>query len=115
MFLPEQQALTAAEGWGGDYYVAFNEDSDDQGVLVLATAWDTVRDAHEFYSAFRDYGDVRFGERTLSSTTRSVWESRGEWNSIEIIGDQTLWILTPDSEIGETVREALAFPAERAD
>jgi len=114
-FLPEQNAQTAAEGWGGDYYIALHEDSEGQGVLVLATAWDTVRDAHEFYSAFRDYGDVRFGERTFSSTTRSIWETRGEWNSIEIIGDQTLWILAPDSEIGETVREALAFPAERAD
>ena len=114
-FLPEQQARTAAEGWGGDYYIALHEDSEGQSVLVLATAWDTVRDAHEFYSAFRDYGDVRFGERTLSSTTRTIWESRGEWNSIEIIGDQTLWILAPDSEIGETIREALAFPADRAD
>ncbi len=113
--LPEQQAETAAEGWGGDYYIALHEDSEGQGILVLATAWDTVRDAHEFYSAFRDYGDVRFGERTLSSTTRTIWESRGEWNSIEIIGDQTLWNLAPDSEIGEAVREALAFPAQRAD
>ncbi len=114
-FLLEQKAQTAAEGWGGDYYIALREDSEGQGVLVLATAWDTVRDAHEFYSAFRDYGDIRFGERTLSSTTRSIWESRGERNSIEIIGDQTLWILAPDSEIGEAVREALAFPAQRAD
>ena len=114
-FLPEQQARTAAEGWGGDYYIALHEDSEGQSVLVLATAWDTVRDAHEFYSAFRDYGDVRFGERTLSSTTRTIWESRGEWNSIEIIGDQTLWVLAPDSEIGEAIREALAFPAGRAD
>ncbi len=114
-FLPEQQAQTAAEGWGGDYYIALHEDSMGQGVLVLTTAWDTVRDAHEFYSTFRDYGGARFGERTLSSTTRSIWEADGEWNSIEIIGDQTLWILAPDSEIGEAVREALAFPAERAD
>ena len=113
--LPEQQAETAAEGWGGDYYIALHRDSEEQGVLVLATAWDTVRDAHEFYSAFRDYADFRFRERTLSSTTRSIWESRGEWNSIEIIGDQTLWILAPDSEIGEAVREALAFPAQLAD
>jgi hypothetical protein len=112
--LPEEQAQIAAEGWGGDYYIAFQDESTDEGVLVLATAWDTVRDAHEFYSAFRDYGDARFGERTLSSTTRSIWESHSEWNSIEIVGDQTLWILAPDSEIGAAVRDALSFPAERA-
>jgi hypothetical protein len=110
--LPEEQSQIAAEGWGGDYYIAFNNDGSEQGALVLATAWDTVRDAHEFYGAFRDYGDARFGERTLSSTTSSVWDSRGEWNSIEIIGDQTLWILAPDAETGETIRDSLVFPAE---
>jgi hypothetical protein len=110
--LPEEQAQIAAEGWGGDYYIAFNNDGSEQGALVLATAWDTVRDAHEFYGAFRDYGDARFGERTLSSTTSSVWDLRGEWNSIEIIGDQTLWILAPDAKTGETIRDSLVFPAE---
>ena len=114
-YLPEEQAQIAAEGWGGDYYIAFQDDSEGQSVLALVAAWDTVRDAHEFYGAFRDYGDARFGERTLSSTTRSIWESRGEWNSIEIIGDQTLWILAPNAEIGEMVREALSFPAVRAE
>ncbi len=114
-FVPEEQAKIAAEGWGGDYYIAYHNDAEGQGVLVLASTWDTVRDAHDFYGAFRDYGDARFGERITSSTTRSIWESRGEWSSVEIIGDQTLWILAPDAEIGEMVREALSFPAVRAE
>jgi hypothetical protein len=113
--VPEEQAQLAAEGWGGDYYIAFHNDSVGHGVLVVATAWDTVRDAHGFYGAFRDYGDSRFVERVLSSTTRSVWDSPGDWNSIDIVGDQTLWILAPDAEIGETLREALTFPAELAE
>ncbi|GMR10078.1 MAG: hypothetical protein BMS9Abin28_0899 [Anaerolineae bacterium] len=113
--LPEEQAQVAAEGWGGDYYIAFHNDFKGQGVLVVATAWDTVRDAHEFYGAFRDYGDSRFGDRSLSSTTRSVWDSPDDWNSIDIGGDQTLWILAPDAEIGEMIREALTFPAELAE
>jgi hypothetical protein len=111
-FVPEEQAQIAAEGWGGDYYIALHNDAEGQGVLVLASTWDTVRDAHDFYGAFRDYGEARFGERTLSSTTRSIWESDSEWNSFDIIGDQTLWIFAPDAEIGEAIREALAFPAE---
>ncbi len=113
--VPEEQAQLAAEGWGGDYYIAFHNDSVGHGVLVVATAWDTVRDAHGFYGVFRDYGDSRFGERILSSTTRSVWDSPGDWNSIDIVGDQTLWILAPDAEIGETLREVLTFPAELAE
>ena len=114
-FLPEEQAQTAAEGWGGDYYVALHNDSGGEGVLILATSWDTVRDAHDFYGAIRDYGDARFGERTVSSTTLSKWESRNQWSSIEIIGDQTLWILAPNAETGDAIREALAFPAELAE
>ena len=114
-YLPDEEAQVAAEGWGGDYYVALHNDSAEEDILVLATEWDTVRDAHDFYGAFRDYGHARFGDRTTSSTTRSIWESRGEWNSIEIIGDQTLWILAPDAETGETIRTSLAFPADRAD
>lgn len=112
--LPDEQAQVAAEGWGGDYYIAFHNDSERHSVLIIATSWDTVRDAHGFYGAFRDYGDSRFGERTLSSTTHSDWESSAEWSSIEIIGDQTLWILAPDAELGEMIREAITFPAELA-
>lgn len=114
-YLPEELVQPAAEGWGGDYYLALSNDEEGHEVLVLGSAWDTVRDAHDFYGAFRDYGDARFGERTLSSTTRSIWESRSQWSSIEIIGDQTLWILAPNIEVGETIRESLAFPAERAE
>ena len=110
--LPDEQAQTAAEGWGGDYYIALHDDSQERGLLILTTSWDTVRDAHEFYGAFRDYGDSRFGERTFSSTTRSIWDSTANWSSIEIAGDQTLWILAPDAEIGERLRESLTFPAE---
>ncbi|MCZ6529358.1 MAG: hypothetical protein O6949_03380 [Chloroflexi bacterium] len=113
--IPEEQAQLAAEGWGGDYYIALHNDSVGQGILVVATAWDTVRDAHGFYGAFRDYGDSRFTERILSSTARSIWESPTEWNSIDIVGDQTLWILAPDAELGEMILETIAFPAELAE
>ena len=113
--VPEDLARLAAEGWGGDYYISFHEDSVGHGVLILTTSWDTVRDAHEFYSALRDYGNSRYGDRTLSSTTLSIWESPAVWSSIEIAGDQTLWISAPDAEIGETLREAVTFPAELAE
>lgn len=106
-FIAEEQARTASEGWGGDYYIAFYNDSTGEGALALSTVWDSVRDAHDFYGAFRDYGEARFGERSLSSTTRFIWDSRGEWSSIDIIGDQTLWIVAPDEAAGEALREAL--------
>ena len=106
-FIPEELAREAAEGWGGDYYLVFRNESEGTGALGVSTVWDTVRDAHSFYGAFRDYGDARFGERTLSSTTRFIWDSPGEWSSIDIAGDQTLWIIAPDEATGEALREVL--------
>ncbi len=113
--LTEERAAKAAEGWGGDYFIAFHNESSGDNALVMASIWDTVSEAHEFYGAFRDYADSRFGERTLSSTTRSAWESRRAWSSMDIAGDQTLWVLAPGAEIGERVRELIEFPAEQAD
>lgn len=110
--LPEELAAKAAAGWGGDYYLAFYDDSSGKGALVLVASWDTVRDAHEFYDGFREYGNSRFGDRILSSTTQTVWESPGDWAAIEITGDQTLWILAPDSGAGTALREAIPFPSD---
>ena len=110
--LPEELAATAAAGWAGDYYLAFYDAGSSEGALVLVASWDTVRDAHEFYDGFREYGNSRFGDRILSSTTQTVWESPGVWAAIEITADQTLWILAPDSGAGTALREAIPFPSD---
>ena len=112
--LSPEQAEPAAEGWGGDYYITLFHDEQPLGALVLVTTWDTVVDAHEFYGTFRDYGDQRFGGRTLSTTTRSVWEWAQGYASIEILGDQTLWIVAPDAELAAKLRQAVPFPAVRS-
>jgi len=112
--LSPEQAEPAAEGWGGDYYITLFHDQQQLGALVLVTTWDTVVDAHEFYGTFRDYGDQRFGGRTLSTTARSVWEWAQGYASIEILGDQTLWIVAPDAELAAKLRQAVPFPAVRS-
>lgn len=106
-----EESRAAAAGWGGDYYVALYQDDLEEGALVLLSSWDSVSDAHEFYEAFRTYGGVRFGEPAESSTTRTTWEGGLEWASLEISGDQTLWVLAPSSSIGESLRQAITFPA----
>lgn len=109
--LATEVAETAAAGWGGDYYLALYQEAADLGALVLLSAWDTVRDAHEFYEAFRDYGQLRYGDPAASSTTRTVWEGAAGWASVEISGDQTLWLHAPDAAVGEQLRQAIPFPA----
>jgi hypothetical protein len=108
-YLELDLAVNSAEGWGGDYYVALFNDERQAGALVLTTLWDRARDAEEFYLAFQDYGELRFGAGTLS-TLQSTWSSTEGSVLIERWGNQTLWILAPDPEEREILRQAIEFP-----
>lgn len=108
--LPTEQAHEAAAGWGGDAYAAYYHDDLARGVLVLISAWDTIRDAQDFMLAMRDYGDARFGEHSATDFSYT-WSDRSVYVLVERQSDQTLWILAPDRETGEALRAAITFPA----
>jgi hypothetical protein len=78
------------------------------------TQWDSIREAYEFLGGFRQYAGARFSERVSSGTTQASWEGQEGYATIEVRGDQTLWILAPDAGTAATLREAVPFPAERA-
>jgi hypothetical protein len=107
----EEQAALAAEGWGGDYFLAFYHDDQDQGALILLSVWDNLADAHEFFGFFLQYADGRFGSRSSSSTTQVTWDSALGYASVELQGDQTLWVLAPDRSLAESLRGGIDFPA----
>ncbi len=102
-------SIVAAQGWGGDVYVALANDDEQLGALFLMTIWDSVRDAQEFAAAFLDYGDARFGRRDVS-TGSFTWESSEGAVLFEQIGNQTLWILAPDANTVGNIRGAAEFP-----
>jgi hypothetical protein len=108
-YLDDDVAELAAAGWGGDYYVAFYHDEREQGAFILMTLWDYSRDAEEFYLAFEEYGELRFGNGNLSAIT-STWNSSEGQSLIERWGNQSLWILAPDAETLAGLREAIEFP-----
>ncbi len=54
--VPEDQALTAAEGWGGDAYVTA-KGADGTMAWIWVTQWDTAKDADEFAAALDDRKD----------------------------------------------------------
>jgi hypothetical protein len=112
-FLPRAEAVQAAEGWGGDYYMAYYNDVMELGALVLVTQWDTMRDVHEFAAAFLNYGDGRLGKRISSSAYEARWESDSSYSLFERRSNQTRWILAPDAQTVETLRQALPFPAKQ--
>jgi hypothetical protein len=112
-FLPKAVAVDAAEGWGGDYYLAFYNEVKDIDAFVLVSQWDTMQDVHEFDAAFRDYGDARFGAREISSSYKASWHGEAGYVLFERTSNQTLWILAPDAEIGQALRQAISFPASK--
>ena len=110
--LDDARAEPPAQGWGGDYYLVFYHEGQGQGALVLLTLWDSTREAYEFLGGFREYAGARFGERVSSGTTQASWEGREGYATVEVQGDQTLWILAPDAGTAAALREAVPFPAE---
>jgi len=109
--LPEATAAAAAEGWGGDTYRAFHNDSTGESALVLASSWDRMADAEEFLLALRAYGDQRLGRRE-GDTRQFRWEAADEAMLAERASDQVLWIIAPNAEIRDALRQAVLFPAD---
>jgi hypothetical protein len=111
-YLPKADAVEAAEGWAGDYYLAFYHEDADLGALVLVTQWDTMRDVLEFSAAFLDYGDARFEVRKTSAPYEVTWSGDAGFASFERQSNQTRWVLAPNAETAELLRQALPFPAK---
>ena len=108
-YIDDDISEMAAAGWGGDYYVALYDDDRRQGAFVLMTIWDTARDAEEFYLAFEEYGDTRYGNGTLANLS-ATWDSPEGQVLIERWGNQTLWIVAPNSDDLNSLRQAIQFP-----
>src|SRR5262249_16648113 len=59
-FVPKGLARTAAEGWGGDRYLLY--ENAKTGALLVAqfTTWDTEADAREFFDAYSRRMEARY-------------------------------------------------------
>jgi hypothetical protein len=106
-------AEPAAEGWGGDVYHVYHNDSNGDNLLLLVTQWDTIKDVREFSAAFVDYLEARFGEQASTSSLVSVWDLAEEYIYFERKSNQTIWILAPDSDTAEVLRQAVSLPVEQ--
>ncbi|MEI8132455.1 MAG: hypothetical protein WCG34_08475 [Leptolinea sp.] len=106
--LPENLARSAAAGWGGDKYAIFTRKQDGAVVLVLQSRWDTEQDASEFFSTIRQYAGLRWGDPTREDDTHSSWNKSPDGEILlQQQGTDTLWLLTPDILIQQSIIEAL--------
>lgn len=109
-----QAASIAATGWGGDAYSLF-EAPDGQGILVLATVWDSEQDAEEFFVTVQEHAEARSGVGWVDSAIapeagtatlpdRTVYAERK--------GARSLFIIAPSAELVDILRQAAAAPLE---
>jgi hypothetical protein len=107
--LDTDRATHAAQGWGGDIYVAYANDEQNTEAILLIMVWDDFAEAAEYSDAFTDYSDARFGSGTQTQTGW-LWDSSEGSSLFEVTGDQTLWIFAPDAGTRQTLRSVLDFP-----
>ena len=77
----EKESQQAAAGWGGDRFAIYENTTTQQVLLAQLTAWDTERDAIEFFDAYvkrtgRRYKDAVADTRaSVPVETRRVWHT----------------------------------------
>ncbi len=97
--LSEGTALAASEGWGGDAYAFYLNESTDDVVFILDSVWDTSGDAEEFGEGFIQYADLRWGESENQIMDLPAWEGSVGISVFLIEGDRTLWVMAPSEDL----------------
>jgi hypothetical protein len=84
-------ARRASEGWGGDRYVAL-EDDRKRVALVWYSTWDTEQDAREFFKAYAAALARRYSipEEKRPEDPKGSFEAKGGWVHIERKGSDVL-------------------------
>lgn len=103
--LETNKAEEAADGWGGDSYVVYHNETTDQTVMVLNTIWESNGDADEFNVAFQEYARARFGTPASTQGGITAWQDASGYTLFRRSGEATTWILAPDQETAQAVQE----------
>jgi hypothetical protein len=101
--IPEDQAKEAAEGWGGDAYAFYLNQSTDDVIFILDMVWDTDLDADEFVVALTSYAHNRWDANEQSIMGNPTWQ--GQDGTVVLLqdGDRALWIVAPSETLAERI------------
>lgn len=101
--IPDQEAITAAEGWGGDQYLVYHHFEKDEDILISLSEWDTQLDADEYWAAFTKYAQNRWGNAITTQSNRLVWEMDQQAVIISRQTNQVLWIIAPSISLAQSI------------
>jgi len=106
--LDDNQAKTAAAGWGGDAYGFYKDSATSQFVFLWISEWDTSQDLDEFAQASLDYGTARWGTPTQERNNIYTWQSTANgFVYIRQTGTQMIWLMAPNRTIQTAIIEAM--------
>lgn len=105
--LSEDLAREAAEGWGGDAYAFYLNDSSQEVVFVMDAFWDTVADADEFAEAFESYAELRWDAADSGVLGLPTWNNSDTTTSFLVDGNRTVWVIAPTADIVEMIFSSL--------
>ncbi|HDQ72706.1 MAG TPA: hypothetical protein ENN19_11525 [Chloroflexi bacterium] len=107
-YIPEEDAETAAEGWGGDRYTVHYHEEDETLVLGWRIVWDTPADVEEFVDAYVSYAEARFAHSSGEHDGAQIcWQGARDaaclaWGVIE-----STITLAPSQPVARLVLDAL--------
>lgn len=102
-------AEQAAAGWGGDRYTVYIHDESGEVSLIARWVWDTPADATEFARELRSVQNGRFRGEVVELGRGDCWTSLGQVSCVLTTDRETLWLLTPSSEL--ITRLHVIYPA----
>ena len=108
--ISESESAKAAEGWEGDSYVVFYNESEDAIFMVLLTKWENVNEADEFRSTYTKYGENRFGKSISTDGNFTFWENSTGIHSIWSEGIYTAWCISPNQALIELICSQIKNP-----
>jgi hypothetical protein len=73
----------AAAGWGGDRYAVY-ENQRGQVVYISVSAWDTEKEAREFFAAYVKRSRLRYPAAQALSDTAAGWSARTAEGNVTI-------------------------------
>jgi hypothetical protein len=93
----EQRAWDAVAGWNGDLLQVYGDD--DRRAWLLLTAWDSQKEAVQFFEAYRDVAKARLGTRAvelIAEDARGEWQVEGQIAYVSRQGTQVVVLWAPD-------------------
>ncbi len=77
------ESRRAAAGWGGDRYAVYMEPKSGAVCITQLTAWDSEKDAQEFFDAYSKRTNARYADSTASSEATDENSQRSAWQTKE--------------------------------